>query len=167
MISFIGHEWAAHIPWYGFGPISINTELLWLTQMLGHSKTPMRILASIACLLIACGCANAPHGRPATSVVDDRAHREIRNLEIAIEGIQEEVDILKQSLQKRRDAMGGAMGPAWQERLRSARESIYTREQYVNDLRATKAILSRKLEALTAEQKVYTDYLVTDSFGKK
>jgi hypothetical protein len=58
------------------------------------------------------------------------------------------------------------MGPAWRERLRSARES-YTREQYVNDLRVTREILFRKLKALTAEEKVYSDYLVTDSFGKK
>jgi hypothetical protein len=126
--------------------------------------TDSRSISVMACLLMVCGCAYLPHS-PSTAGANVQLQDELEPLELEIQGMQEEVNILKRGLQKEDEAMGRVMGPEWHERLRAARESAYWGWQYGRDLRASKAIFSRKLKALKAESKVYRDYILTERRG--
>jgi hypothetical protein len=47
------------------------------------------------------------------------------------------------------------LGPANAEKLRAARDEAYPPAQRIHDLAATKAILSRRVKALTEQRKLY------------
>jgi hypothetical protein len=120
----------------------------------------LHLIPAVACLLMLGGCAHPLH-RPSIAPANLQLEEELQPIELEIEGMQEEVNILKRGLQKEDEAMGNVMGPEWHERLRAARESAYWGWQYGRDLRATKRILARKLKALKAESKVYRDYILS------
>ena len=76
-------------------------------------------------------------------------------LEIKLDSMQEEADILSKN-------MDSLMSPAWQERVRVARERAYPETQQIQDLRTRKAALLHRDKALEAVLAVYRRFLHTD-----
>jgi hypothetical protein len=123
-------------------------------------------------LWTAAGCKHAPP-KNTTPITDTQAPTAKSALRPLVEPREKEIQIQIDSMQDQiRDLMARTevlfkfhavrMGPKWMEKVQAAREEASRPADRIRYLEATKALLTRKLQGLRAEMKVYEEFQASD-----
>lgn len=101
----------------------------------------------------------APTAKSALRPLVEPREKELQN---QIDGMQEQIRIMTSRTEAMAAFHGIRMNAKWVEKVKAAREEGSRPSDRIRYLEATKTLLTRKLEALRDEMKVYEDFQASD-----